>query len=241
MAFEKDSPEAFFFRKVEEFIAQADEVIFDCNYRKRMREEYASRHPGKRVDSAREKVCDFIEISSKQHFAEDLLDSISPYFQQLASYKKDYIKRWGDLAVKRSELEGRIETIKRVMVALLKDTNESISDIMNGQYPSEHMWKKDLPKDILSLINSFDKNRNTNTKRTIEAKLSSLSTSIIKKSSTFTLALTSQNDIPNTLQELTELEKEVELNLSNLETMTCKLSIVSYSLKKIVDEALNIL
>ena len=43
MTFEKDSLEAFFFRKVDEFIAQADEIILDCNCRKRVREEFASR------------------------------------------------------------------------------------------------------------------------------------------------------------------------------------------------------
>ena len=56
MTFEKDSLEAFFFRKVDEFIAQADEIILDCNCRKRVREEFASRYPGKRVDYSREKV-----------------------------------------------------------------------------------------------------------------------------------------------------------------------------------------
>mgnify|MGYP006934534626 FL=1 len=241
MTFEKDSPEAFFFRKVDEFIAQADEIILECNCRKRVREEFASRYPGKRVDNAREKVCDSFEVLGNQYFAEDLLENLPILFQQLTSYKETYIKRRCDIAVKRSKLEERIETIERIKAILCADSDESISSIMNSQYPSEHMWKKDLPKDILSLINSFDKSKNTNTKRTIEAKLSSLSTSIIKKSPTFTFALASQNAIPDTLQELTELEATVKSNLSKFENMTCKLSIVSYSLQKIIDEANKIL
>ncbi len=241
MTFEKDSPEAFFFRKVDEFIAQADEIILDCNCRERVREEFASRYPGKRVDYAREKTCDFFEVLGNQYYAEDLHEALPELFQQLTAHKDACIKCMCDIAVKRSKLEERIETIKRVMAALCVDSNESISSIMNNQYPSEHMWKKDLPKDILSLISSFDKSKNTNTRRAIETKLSSLSTSIIKKSPTFTFALASQNAIPDTLQELTELEITVKANLSKLENVTCKLNIVSYSLQKIIDEANKIL